>query len=206
MVAGIYKITNMNNGKCYYGSTDNLKRREKVHFTLLGRNAHENPHLQASYNIYGKEAFKFEIIEQIDGLRGQELEEKLSEKEQIFLDVFAGTESCYNISKCSFAPMRGRKHTEEAKIKMRQAKAGKNIGSDNPMFGKSRPDLILRNKNNSGENAAAYGRRGNKHPMFGKPNTWLKEYNLSRRGTKRKKKEAPQEFDNSLEPAKMESQ
>ena len=62
MLSGIYKITNKVNGKFYIGSSCNLQKREWQHFNQLKRNKHSSNKLQNSYNKYGKNNFKFEII------------------------------------------------------------------------------------------------------------------------------------------------
>lgn len=62
MKSGIYKITNIVNNKFYIGSSKNLYKREKQHFTLLKNNKNHCKLLQRAYNKYGKESFKFEIL------------------------------------------------------------------------------------------------------------------------------------------------
>ena len=59
----IYKIENIKNHKKYIGLTNNIKRRRSRHFTDLKCNRHENSFLQKEYNIFGKENFIFEILE-----------------------------------------------------------------------------------------------------------------------------------------------
>lgn len=59
---GIYKITNVLNGKRYMGSSKNFKNRKRKHFYELGKNTHHCRHLQFAYNKYGKENFIFEPI------------------------------------------------------------------------------------------------------------------------------------------------
>jgi len=70
---GIYKITNLINGRVYVGQSDNLTNRKQNHFYRLERNEHHNEHLQKSYNKYGKEKFIFEIIEETDDLDNREI-------------------------------------------------------------------------------------------------------------------------------------
>lgn len=65
-ICGIYSITNTINGKIYIGYTNNLYTRKSLHFSQLIKNKHANFYLQASYNKYGKENFKFEIIEECE--------------------------------------------------------------------------------------------------------------------------------------------
>jgi group I intron endonuclease len=61
--AGIYNIINLINGKIYIGSTILFSNRYKHHLFLLKNNKHKNQHLQSSYNVYGKDNFKFIVVE-----------------------------------------------------------------------------------------------------------------------------------------------
>lgn len=79
--SGIYKITNLQTGKYYVGSTKDFKRRKQTHFSRLKCNSHTNKHLQNAYNKYGFDNFKFEIIEYVK-------EELLLDIEQSYLDNF----------------------------------------------------------------------------------------------------------------------
>lgn len=63
MESGIYKITNLVNNKVYIGQSRNLQSRITRHKYRLKNNEHINKHLQNSYNKYGNDSFKYEIIE-----------------------------------------------------------------------------------------------------------------------------------------------
>jgi group I intron endonuclease len=63
---GVYRILNMLDGKCYVGSTYDLKAREKVHFSCLRRNCHSVIKLQRAVNKHGLTNFKFEILEVVE--------------------------------------------------------------------------------------------------------------------------------------------
>lgn len=61
-VSGIYTVTNSINGKMYIGYGKNVRKRLKWHSCLLTNNKHPNDRLQKSFNKYGKENFKFELL------------------------------------------------------------------------------------------------------------------------------------------------
>lgn len=63
MLAGIYKITNIIDGKSYIGQTVKLLGRYWKHASTLRLQKHRNPHLQAAVNKYGIENFTFEVLE-----------------------------------------------------------------------------------------------------------------------------------------------
>ena len=78
---GIYKITNLVNGKIYIGSAIRIDRRFKSHLSQLRGNYHINSHLQNAFNEYGIDNFKFERIENVKD------KNKLLEREQYYLDT-----------------------------------------------------------------------------------------------------------------------
>lgn len=63
---GIYKITNTINNKVYIGQTIDIDCRWKRHKNLLNNNKHINTHLQNSWNKYGEDNFKFEVIKECE--------------------------------------------------------------------------------------------------------------------------------------------
>ena len=88
MISGIYQIHNQVDGKCYIGSSVNIRSRWRAHLTSLRHNRHHNAHLQVAFAEYGKEAFIFEILEKTDP-------ENLLIREQHYLDMLKPE---YNIS------------------------------------------------------------------------------------------------------------
>lgn len=71
---GIYKIKNIINGKFYIGSSKDIIDRWKNHLWRLSTNQHGNPHLQSSFNTYGKDNFLLEVIEEcLDGVSREEM-------------------------------------------------------------------------------------------------------------------------------------
>lgn len=74
----IYKIINKKNGKFYVGSTINISKREKRHFSDLEKNTHHCLFLQRAYKKYGKEffCFSFKAVEIDDEKELRLLEER----------------------------------------------------------------------------------------------------------------------------------
>ena len=64
--SGIYRILCAPSGKAYIGSSKNIVARWAAHRSKLRLNKHGNPHLQYAWNMYGAEAFIFEIVEELE--------------------------------------------------------------------------------------------------------------------------------------------
>lgn len=110
----IYKIRNVTNGKFYVGSTVDSRVRFQAHRRNLKAGKHQSPHMQAAWNKYGEDCFKFEVVEHIAN------PEDLLKAEQVWLDAHAGKPYCYNWATDASAPMRGKKHTAETLIKVKE--------------------------------------------------------------------------------------
>lgn len=115
---GIYKITNIVTGDFYIGSAVNIRRRFSQHQFSLGRNRHDNSHLQNSWNKYGADCFEFSVCEYCE-------KERTIEREQFYIDNEKPT---YNICRIAGSCL-GVKQTEETKQKL--------SGECNHNFGKS---------------------------------------------------------------------
>ena len=64
-ICGVYKITNIVNGKIYIGSSKDILNRWYQHERNLDEGNHGNAHLQNAWDKYGgKNSFTFEIIEE----------------------------------------------------------------------------------------------------------------------------------------------
>jgi group I intron endonuclease len=125
--AGVYKIVNIIDGKVYVGGTSNLYNRKYGHWGALRRGEHHSDRLQKAYNIYGKSAFSFEVIQTLG------LESDIKKVEQKYIDEYKSYDSCYgyNIAPLSDSTKgvpcseqkkiligianTGNKHTEECK-------------------------------------------------------------------------------------------
>ena len=119
MQAGIYKIYNIQNGKCYVGSTIDFEMRKAQHFTKLRHNKHHSKHLQNAWNKYGEASFRFDIIEIIEIT--DNIKAELLFREQFWLDAINPE---YNILKTAYSSL-GYKHTKETKEKISKTTKGK---------------------------------------------------------------------------------
>ncbi len=69
MAAGVYAIRNTTTGQVYVGATQNTVVRWSMHRADLKRGTHRNLMLQQDWAALGPEAFKFEMLEAVDGDR-----------------------------------------------------------------------------------------------------------------------------------------
>ncbi len=168
MKTGIYKIFNKINNKIYIGSSINLNKRKYYHFYKLSKNNHSNKHLQSAYNKYGKDNFKFEIIEYIQD------KNLLLEREQYWIDLL---NSCNDNVGYNILPKAGNSlgyiHSKSAKKKISKANSGKN----NPFYGKNHSEStkikISKSKrgtkmSNDTKNKISNSLSGINNPNFGK--------------------------------------
>lgn len=59
---GIYTITHRDSGRVYVGSTSNLQRRRRNHFSSPRSGKHCNPMLQRAWDKHGAVAFDFSVL------------------------------------------------------------------------------------------------------------------------------------------------
>jgi group I intron endonuclease len=132
--AGIYRISNRENGKFYVGSAVNLEKRFYLHRNQLDLGKHRNSHLQRAWDKHGADAFDFTVLQYVED------KTQLVAIEQNWIDTLRATELGYNICKVAnsrlgvkasdetkarmSAAMAGKTHTEETRKKMSAAKAG----------------------------------------------------------------------------------
>lgn len=80
-ISGIYKITNINNGKAYIGQSIDIMTRWRTHKNELNRGCHHNNHLQYAWNKFSADSFDFSIIEECSV-------EDLDDREKFWINKF----------------------------------------------------------------------------------------------------------------------
>ena len=149
---GIYKITNTNNNKIYIGSAACFKNRWTQHKKELESGKHPNKHLQAAYNIDGDSPWHFTVLEVVVAETKESGKIARKAAEQVWIDkYYDNCVNCYNIKKKadvsradipSKDPAKtaeklrkantGKKHTDEAKAKMKELAKGRIIPPPSP--------------------------------------------------------------------------
>lgn len=148
-VWGIYKILNTVNGKFYIGSTNNLRKRLYEHYRELSLGTHTNKHLQAAWLKYGKEGFKFQILETIKDTSNftnndlRQLETDYIQRTQCYkntigYNIIAGGIGTLNIP-CS----------EEKKNKISESNKGKETWNKGISMSKEQKTLLKETKRKS---------------------------------------------------------
>lgn len=116
-IPGVYKIKNIQTGVCYIGESKKVYYRLINHKHYLLNNKHENPYLQESFNLYGKEMFEFSVLEYCD-------KEDLKRKELYYIHL---EDECFNVRDVNDTVIHNkRKETSDiVKLKISQANKGK---------------------------------------------------------------------------------
>ena len=178
-ICGIYQILNTSNGKCYIGSSVNIKTRWKNHVSALRKNKSQNIKLQNAWNKHGEMAFEFNIIEIVYGDK-----ECLYKREQHYIDLYDSARRGYNILAAAGSSL-GYKHTEETRIKLSESHKGIKLsdetkkklseakkGENHHQYGKSPSAETLVKKSVSMTRVwNAKRAAGERHPMYGRHHT-----------------------------------
>ena len=139
---GIYKITNITNGKMIIGLSSDIKRRWKHHENRLRKNKHSNPHLQNAWNKYGKQNFKFEIIllcsiEELDNEETRLIKKYNTMNPKIGYNLKSGGKrpKCSEETKQRMRDVH-KNRPEEEKKRLREEESKARMGKNNNFFGK----------------------------------------------------------------------
>lgn len=144
---------NIVNNKRYIGQSVNVEDRLLHHRSELRNQRHSNSHLQRSWNKYGEDNFKFEIL-----FECQECE--LDYLERYYISFYNTIDREYGYNKESGGSLN--KHmSEESKRKMSVAKQGMYDGENNPMYNVHIPWTEDRKQKMSEKF------RGENNPMYG---------------------------------------
>lgn len=130
--SGVYKITNIESGRFYIGSSKEIETRFTDHKNDLKKNNHTNVILQRSWNKHGPDKFIFEIVEECASDKCLILEQKYLD----LLRPYSGVG--YNINKGANGGDSFTYHPN--KEEMREKNRVLSTGENNPMFGKTHSD------------------------------------------------------------------
>ncbi len=84
---GIYQITNLKNGKIYLDSAQNLKDKwRKIKEFQLEINRFTNLELQKEWNLYGEEAFQYEVLEEKEVEENTDVRWELEQMKKRYLE------------------------------------------------------------------------------------------------------------------------
>lgn len=138
MATGVYKLTNLVNGKIYVGGAYKaFHLRFYKHRWDLNRGTHVNPHLQRAWNKYGAKSFRFSILEHCEPT-------EVAAREQFWIDQLTPHDQSigYNISPRVGAGYKGM-HSPEGLRKISEA----NLGRKHPEeFGRAHSERMKGNK------------------------------------------------------------
>lgn len=151
-LCGVYKITNIINGKVYIGQSINIKARWKDHVNALNRQDSHSILLQRAWDKYKEENFTFEILELCP-------EDMLDKIEMKYIELYDARNNGYNIESGGNSNKHlsddtkqkireaclGRQHSDDTKQKMSKSRTGKNNG----MYGKNHSEESKRKMSES---------------------------------------------------------
>lgn len=141
IIIGVYKISNIKNGRYYIGYSKHIERRFKEHKRKFKNNCHDNSHFQHSYNKYGETNFIYEIIHFCDTIdQAKELELKYLQDKSI-------RDNLYNLNYDNHADGHFENNLNKEELRKKISDSAKE------KFKKMSPE----------ERSTIYGRTGKKH-------------------------------------------
>jgi group I intron endonuclease len=127
---GIYCITNLVNNKKYIGKSINIASRIANHICGLNRKSKDsNRYLIASWHKYGRESFKYEILEEVD-INNENISELLRERELFWMNHFNTIDHNYGYNLRQDSSSQSIVHEQTKKLLRINL-----LGDKNPNFG-----------------------------------------------------------------------
>jgi hypothetical protein len=116
-----------------------VQKRIKEHFRLLRHGKHPNQHLQRAYTKYGDNAFYGAVEVECSDLA------ELDRLEESFIrgTAWFDTPTVYNIADFAKAPMRGKRHSEEVKERIRLGRRATTFDYRSPEYRKTLADAQM---------------------------------------------------------------
>jgi hypothetical protein len=109
MGCGIYVIENVVNGKKYIGSSIQISTRLSKHRYALNGSYHDNRYLQNSFNKYGLDNFRFDILLLCD-------ESELIEKENYYINLYQSNNLDLGFNLATVNEFRRNNYNDDVKI------------------------------------------------------------------------------------------
>lgn len=117
IIAVVYKIENLKNGKIYVGSSSKFEKRKKRHIEDLKSGKHHCKPLQSAVKKYGIDNFVFHVLDKFECYNVRQI----LEREQYYIDLLKPE---YNICKIAGSQL-GTKRSEEFRKRCSELTKGK---------------------------------------------------------------------------------
>lgn len=85
---GVYQIRNTVNGKIFIGSNVNLDAIWNRHQIALETGRHQNSNLQAEWNSFGEDKFKYEILAEVEQKENENIDyaKEAKQLEELYIE------------------------------------------------------------------------------------------------------------------------